>query len=158
MKRSRIDKILMCVDTNYEELSFFHLTFFDVKVIIFQFLELISVIMTLIFFLVYVFFTERGLTVFFAIVAVYVAFVALIVTTADIRERLIRDVELLHNIRKIQNLYLDDDLFNEEYPIIKSLLMLKQKHPEISLLQLRKFDRDIFTTGALLRFLYDMNS
>lgn len=158
MKRSRIDKILMCVDTNYEELSFFHLTFFDVKVIIFQFLELISVIMTLIFFLIYVFFTERGLTVFFAIVAVYVAFVALIVTTADIRERLIRDVELLHNIRKIQNLYLDDDLFNEEYPIIKSLLMLKQKHPEISLLQLRKFDRDIFTTGALLRFLYDMNS
>jgi hypothetical protein len=96
--------------------------------------------------------------VFFAIVAVYVAFVALIVTTADIRERLIRDVELLHNIRKIQNLYLDDDLFNEEYPIIKSLLMLKQKHPEISLLQLRKFDKDIFTTEALLRFLYDMNS
>lgn len=157
MKRSRMDRILMCVDTNYEELSFLHLTFFDVKMIIFQFLELISVIMTLIFFVIYVFFSERGLTVFFAIVAVYVAFVALIVTTADIRERLLREVELLHNTRKIQNLYLNDVLFNEEYPIIKSLMMLKQKHPEISLLQLRKLDKDIFTAEALLRFLCGMN-
>ena len=58
------------------------------------------------------------------------------------------------NFEKIKKCYLKKNSFESDYPIIKFLLILKQKHPEIDLLQLSRFNNDIFTTKSLTKVLY----
>ncbi len=158
MKKTRIDEIMDCVERNFETLSLSNLRFYDIGRIFFEFLEIISVIVTFIFFLIYVLCSSKNPNTFFAIVATYVTLIALIVTTMDTREQLVREVELLHNLDKIRKLYPDNRKFDREYPLLKSLIIIKQKHPEISLLQLRELDKDMFTVETLLLFLYDMGA
>lgn len=58
------------------------------------------------------------------------------------------------DLEKIKKCYLKKNSFESDYPIIKSLLILKQKHPEIDLLQLSRFNNDIYTTESLTNLLY----
>lgn len=154
MKMSSIDELLDCVEKHFETLSFSNLTFSDIGKLFFEFLETILVIVTFFLFLVYVLFSSKSPTIFLAFVATYVALMTLIVTSVDIRERLLEEVELLHNIEKIRGLYPDAETFDREYPLLKSLIMIKQKHPEIDLCQLHKLDKSLFTVETLLGFLY----
>ena len=157
-KIERIDEILACVEKNFEGLTISNVTLSDINEIAFQFLELISVTVVFFSFLLYVFLSEKSPGMFFAIIATYVAFVALIVTTLDVRERLFSNVVLLHNLKIIRKSYSDTDLYEMEYPIIKSLAMIKLKHPEISLLRIHELNKKMFTTERLISFLYDGNT
>ena len=157
-KIERVDEILACVEKNFERLTASNVKFSDIGEIVFQFLELISVTVVFFSFLIYVYLSEKSPGMFFAIIATYVAFIALIVTTLDVRERLFSDVVLLHNLRIIRNSYSETDLYEKEYPIIKSLVMIKLKHPEINLLQIHELNKNMFTTERLVDFLYDLNT
>ena len=154
MKDRRINEILTCVERNFENLSLSNVKLSDIGEIFFKFLEIIAVLVTFVFLFFYVVFSEKTSGMFYAIVAAYVAIIALIVTTTETRERLLIETELFHNLRKIQELYSNDELFEKEYPFIKSLIMMKQMHPEISLCELYNFDESIFTADTLLSFLY----
>jgi hypothetical protein len=158
MNANRMNEILICVEENFEHGALTNLKISDIARIFCNFLEMIFATVAFSFFLLYVIFQDKSPSMFFAIVATYVALVALAVTTTEIRQRLWDEIVLVHNINKIQRVYESNRLFCREYPILKSLLIMKQKHPEISLYQLCESNGDIFTTKNLLRFLYSMPS
>ena len=156
MRKDGIKRALILIETNFEKLSFSTCTFSDLCGIFSNFLETIAVLMTFIFFLIYALLSEK-IPDLFSIVAIYVAIVALIVTTARTREQLLREVEFQHNLRIIKESYSKKMLFERDYPIIKILIILKQEHPEINLCQLHKLNKNIFTIGNLLNLLYGVN-
>jgi hypothetical protein len=158
MNANRMNEILICVEENFERSIMTNLKISDIVRVFCNFLEMIFASVTFFCFLLYVILQDKSPSMFFAIVATYVALVALAVTTTDTRQKLWDEVVLVHNINKIRQVYENNELFCREYPILKSLLVMKQKHPEISLYHLYKFDRDIFTTQNLLRYLYGIPS
>ncbi len=156
MRKDRIEKALILIETNFEKLSFSTCTFSDLCGIFSNFLVTIAVLVTFVFFLIYALLSEK-IPDLYSIVAIYVTIVALIVTTARAREQLLREVEFQHNLRIIEESYSKKKLFERDYPIIKMFIILKQEHPEINLCQLYKLDKNIFTTENLLNLLYGVN-
>lgn len=157
MKTGEIEEILICVETNFEKLSFLVYTLSDLGEVTSKFLETIAVVMTFVFSIAYALFSEKSPDLLFGVVAAYIALVALMVTTAPTREQSLREVEFHHNIRRIVDSYSKKELFERHYPIIKILVMIKQKNPEINLLQLYKLNKDIFTAEALTSLLCGIN-
>lgn len=156
MKMCRMLEILDHVEMNYEKLSFSNLTYSEIIEIFSRSLETIIVIITFVFVLIYTLFSEKSLNLLFGVVAIYIAIVALVITTTDTREKQLREVEFQHNLNRIKRDYSNEKLFREEYLIIASLLILKQKNPEIGLIQLFELNKNIFTVEALMGLLYDM--
>ncbi|MGD2247574.1 MAG: hypothetical protein PVF58_04150 [Candidatus Methanofastidiosia archaeon] len=157
MKTGEIEEILISIEVNFERLSFMTYTFSDLGKIISKFLEIIIVVLTFIFFFIYALFLEKNSDLLFDIVVVYIAFVTLIVTTTPARDQLLREVEFSHNIKKIENLYSKRKLFKRHYPIIKALIIFKQKNPEINLLQFYNLNKELFTEETLTNLLCNVN-
>lgn len=157
MKPEEIEEILICVETNFEELTSLTYTLSDIGEIATKFLEIITVIMTFVFLLIYALFSEKSPNLLFGVAAAYIAFVTLMVTTAPTRDQSLEETEFHHNIRKIERLYSEKELFERHYPIIKALVVLKQKNPEIDLQELCNLNRDIFTAKTLTSLLCGVN-
>lgn len=142
------------IEANFENLTFSNLTFSDLHEILSQSLETAFATITFTLLLIYVLFLEKNSDLLFRIVTVYIAFIAFIVTTKKVREQLLIEVEFHHNLRKIKRCYSNKKLFESDYPIIMSLLDLKQKQPKINLFQLHRLNEHILTFETLTNLLY----
>lgn len=150
--KKSIDEIIADIELNYEDFSFLSLIFLDFKVF-FQFLVITVIIAAFVFSLIYIWLSEKSPVASLSVTATLIALVALVEANKGNKDRMIREAEIRLNLKKIENYYSNEELFRINYPIIKALLILKQKNPDISLYQLREFNKNIFTEEALMEIL-----
>jgi hypothetical protein len=144
-----MEKIINCVESNFETLTCSTLTLSDIFGILSIYFPLVVATTVFICFLMCVHISESKSDVIVNIVIVLFTFITLIEANKERRRRL-KDVEIIHNLRKIKKEYSNEKMFKTFCPIIRAMLSLKQEYPETDLRRLYKLNESLFTEKRLL--------
>ncbi|MGC1120435.1 MAG: hypothetical protein WBA22_05015 [Candidatus Methanofastidiosia archaeon] len=151
-------EIIDFVELNFENLSWSTMTLSDIFGIFPLYFPLVFATTVFICFLIYIRISESESDVAVGVVTILFALITLFETNKE-RKRKLKDIEIMHNLRKIKIKCSNEKLFKTLHPIISALLSLKQKYPETDLRQLYKLNENLFTEEALLGLnLYDSES
>jgi len=91
----------------------------------------------------------------FGIFGSYAAVITIIFMVKRTQDEFWNNLELIHNIFICHQNLSNISLFKNNYPLIKSLLIMKQKHPDVSLTKIYNRNKKIFTEENLYKYLFN---
>jgi hypothetical protein len=147
--------IIELIDENFVEFSW--------KILDKIFIESVQKFCILIFLTIFILciilysFVSFEINFFICLIAIYFAFVTILSTTEESRKLKKKEIEHNYNLERI-NQIIPQSLSKETYlPIIKAILLMKQKNPEISLILIYRLCPECFSDQSLINLLYHEN-